>query len=120
MADFPNLKSGQPAMYPATRAKTFRTGVHQFADGSEQRWRAAAPLTGWALEYRDINGYDVSLLRAFFVSTKGAFDRTFTITVPAGGTQYQNMAFDQDDFTAAESRPNRWTVTLRLRQVRKN
>jgi len=118
MATFPNLKSGKPAMYPATRGRGYMTGTVKFLDQSEQRWKARAPLTRWELTFTGVDGYDLSLVRAFFNSMKGAFDSTWDVTI--GGVLYSNCVFEQDDFSPVEQRNNRHNLTLRFRQVRKN
>ena len=39
MSDFPKLRTGVVAQYPATRELRFSTSVTSFLDGSEQRYR---------------------------------------------------------------------------------
>src|SRR3954462_2234731 len=106
---FPTLRSGS-FKYPLTRGKTYKTGVLRFMNGSEQRWKSVAKLEPFVLEYRNLNGYDLSLLREFFRSAKGAFTTDIELTL--GSTTYSNLAFDQDDFTPTQSGPGKFAVTL--------
>lgn len=116
MAAFPTIRSGAAALYPVTRSREYVTRVVQFADDSEQRWRVRPALARFTLEFTDINGYDLSEILAFWRSTKGRFDTTWQITID--GQTYQNMAFDSDDFSFIENRPNRYTVRLSCIQTR--
>lgn len=118
MASFPTLRSGRVTMYGAERETRFRTTVVQFVGDQEQRWRSQAPLTAWTLRLIDIDGYDLANVLAFWRSMKGKFDSTWDITV--AGVLYSNMAFDQDEFSAVEAKPERYTVELRCLQTRKN
>lgn len=118
MASFPALKSGSAAMYPLTRSIECSTQVVQFCDDSEQRWKSRAKVSGFVLEYTDISGYDLGILRDFFRTVKGRGDTTWDVTI--GGVLYQYMMFDSDEFTFTETRPNRFTVRLSCKQWRKN
>jgi len=118
MASFPNLASGTPAKYPASCATEYRTGVITFADGSEQRYKKRAPLVRWTLTYSDISSADVETLSMFFSTCKGAFDKTWDITI--SGVLYSYCSFDQDDFAVTETRNGRFSVSLAVRQVRKS
>ena len=115
MASFPNLKSGTPALHPAARGTVFNTRVVQFEDGSEQRWQGAPALKRWRLIYRGIDGYDVSLVREFFRSVKGRFDKTWDITVDA--VLYEDMVFEDDTLAVTELEDGRHDLTLSAIQV---
>ncbi len=116
MASFPALRSGAVTMYGGQRETRFGTGVAQFCDDSEQRWKAHGPLAAFTLEFRHIDGYDLANVQEFFRSMKGAFDSTWDLTL--GATLYANLCFDQDDFAWTETKPNRFSVSLRVRQAR--
>jgi len=110
MASFPNLKSGSPALHPASLGRVTATRLTKFEDGSEQRWAAAENRFRWVLTYRGLDGYDLSILRAFFTSMKGRFDSTWDITV--SGVLYENMAFESDSFRVTETQDGLHDVTL--------
>jgi hypothetical protein len=118
MANFPNLKSGQVAMYGTGQTLAYNTGVVQFVNDSEQRWRGMPKLFRGTLSYTDLNGYDLGLLQEFFRSCKGRFDATWSLAIE--GQTYNYLAFDQDDFTYTENLPNRYSCSLKVRQVRPN
>jgi hypothetical protein len=115
-AQFPTLRSGTLRL-PLTRSKTYKTAVLRFMNGSEQRWRSVGALVPFQLEYQHLNGYDLGLLREFFRSTKGAFDSSWSLTF--NGTTYNNLAFDQDDFTPTETREGVFSITLKIRQTKR-
>ena len=117
MPSFPEIRSGSAALYPMRRARIHGTTVIRFVDDTEQRWRSSPPMMQFVLEYRDINGYDLSRLLEFFRTVKGRFDTTWDITV--GGVTYHHMMFDGDAFEVVESKPDRYTVRLTCRQWRR-
>lgn len=115
MASFPTLRSGQVTMTPLTRAVEFRTQVHRFKNGSEQRVAERGERARFVLSYTDLDGYDVSTLRDFWRSTKGAFDATWDITID--GVLYEGCAFESDEFAATEGKAERYAVSLAVRQI---
>jgi hypothetical protein len=116
MADFPALRSGVVGMYPATLGKIYKTEVVQFVNDSEQRWATWPGFGDFELVFTDINGYDLSLLLDFFRSMKGQFDDSWRLII--NGQTYTNCCFLQDDFTYTESKPERYSITLKCRQTR--
>lgn len=115
MAVFPALRSGVVGMYPATLGTAFNTEVVQFCNDTEQRWAAWPGVGDFELVFTDINGYDVSTLLDFFRSAKGQLDATWTLTM--NGRTWNNCVFLQDDFSWSESKPERYTITLKCKQV---
>jgi hypothetical protein len=117
MANFPTLKSGVVNKYPTTATTRRATKVIQFVDDHEQRWKIAKGLASFNLVYSSLNGYDLSILRNFFRTTKGAFDNTFSITI--GAITYDNCGFEDDTFEPTEgTRPNVYDITLRVKQTK--
>jgi hypothetical protein len=116
MAAFPALKSGRVGMYPLARAVGYSTRVVQFADDSEQRWRGRTRFESFSLEFADVSGYDLGLIRDFWITAKGRMDSTWTITV--GGVTYARMEFETDAFTVTETKPERYAVRLLCKQWR--
>ena len=117
MASFPTLADGKVTRYPATCATEYLTGVHVFADGTEQRWKKRAPLVKWTLNINEVKAADVETAWTFFNTCKGAFDKTWDITISS--VLYSYCSFDTDDFNVTESRPGRFSLSLPIRQVRK-
>lgn len=115
MASFPNLQSGNPVLHPAGRGTVYNTRVVQFENGSEQRWQGAPTRKRWTLTYQGIDGYDVSLIRAFFRSVKGRFDSTWDITVDA--VLYENMVFEEDGLRVSETEDGKHDVSISAVQV---
>lgn len=116
MASFPALRSGAVTMYGCQRDLRFGTGMVQFCDDSEQRWKTHGRLVGFTLEFRNIDGYDFANIQEFFRSMKGAFDSTWDLTLD--GTLHADLCFDTDEIAWTETKPNRFSLSLRVRQVR--
>lgn len=114
MASFPTLHSGQVTMTPLTRAVEFRTQVHRFRNGAEQRIAERGERARFVLSYTNLDGYDVSTLRDFWRSKKGAFDATWDITVD--GVLYEGCAFEDDEFTCSETKAERYSLSLKVTQ----
>ena len=115
MASFPTLRSGQVTMTPLTRGVEFRTLVYTFRNGSEQRCAERGERARFVLTYANLDGYDVATLRDFWRSAKGAFDATWDIEID--GVTYEGCAFEDDAFTASESKPERYSVSLKVMQL---
>ncbi len=126
MANLPSLVSGAVARYPVTQRTCALTEVVQMVNFSEQRWRKRAKFQEFDLVYTNVNSYDMGVMKDFFISAKGAFvpatltaPNTFTVPAPLGApTNF--CVFAQDDFTETETKSNRYTFTLRIKQVRHN
>jgi len=117
------LANGAIAMYPTSLVFSYVTRVITFVNSSEQRWTVRNNLFGAVLEYRRLNGYDLSLLRNFFIQMKGSYVdaallNTFSITI--GGNTYNYCAFDQDTFDSVCDSAENYSTTLKIKQVRPN
>ncbi|HEV2198539.1 MAG TPA: DUF2460 domain-containing protein [Bryobacteraceae bacterium] len=96
MANFPALKTGAIAQYPADRARLFSTGSHRFLDGAEQRFpRYGAPLRRWTIRLDLLDEAELAVLEQFFVS-QGGRAGTFAFTDPWDGTVCPSCSFDSD------------------------
>jgi hypothetical protein len=115
MPDFPTLSSGRVALYPLVKSKRFRTRVLKFVNQTEKRWASGPATNEFVLSFTGINGYDLSLVRAFWISMKGGFTE-FTFTLEA--TAYQYLVFEDDEFPVANPNGNRYTFNLKLMQTR--
>ena len=116
---FPTIKSGNAVVsFQTMRGPTYKTTVLQFLDKSEQRWQSMTALGHFNLVLTNIEGYDLSQIRAFWISQKGAFD--FTWTLPAlrvGDPTYAHCSFVDDSFEFVESKPNRYSGVLKVIQT---
>jgi hypothetical protein len=117
---FPTVRYGAGvALYPVTRSRVYSTTVQQFCDDSEQRWVSQANgLTRFKLEYRNLNADDVNAVLAFWRAQRGAFDKTWTITV--AGVTYSHMYFLDDNFALREVSAGMFDLTLACAQWRQN
>lgn len=117
-ATFPSFARGVVWLTPAARSLAAPTRVLRFLNDQEQRWRSADYQESWSLTYTDLLFSEITAIRNFFVTVKGAYDATWTF--PFESTNYTLMCFDQDEFTAEESSPGRWSVSLKVRQTAKS
>jgi phage-related protein len=96
MANFPTLKTGAVAQYPADRTRQFSTQVFRFLDGSEQRFPGyGAALRQWTIRLDLLDEAELSNLQGFFLSEEGRAG-SFTFTDPWDGTVYSNCRFGSD------------------------
>ena len=118
-----SLGAGAIAQYPANLVNSYVTRVIQFVNSSEQRWTVRTNLFGAVLEFRGLCGYDLSLLRNFFVQMRGSYTddallNTFSMTI--AGIVYNFLHFDDDKFDAEADNAERYSVKLKISQVRPN
>ena len=118
-----SLGAGAIAQYPANLVNSYVTRVIQFLDSSEQRFTVRTCLFGAVLEFRGLCGYDLSLLRNFFASLKGSYVddsllNTFSMTL--AGNTYNYLHFDDDSFDAEADSSEKYSVKLKISQVRPN
>ena len=118
-----SLGAGAIAQYPANLVNSYVTRVIQVVNSSEQRWTVRTNLFGAVLEFRGLCGYDLSLLRNFFVSLKGSYVddsllNTFSMTI--AGITYNFLHFDDDKFESECDQAERYSLKLKVSQVRPN
>ena len=102
-------------MTPATLGSGFATRVIRFCDDSEQRWVTRCPYSTFVLLLKDIDGYDLSQVLAFFRTVQGRYNATWTLTI--NGTTFPTMMLDSDDLPAVENRQNLYTLQVKCRNV---
>src|SRR5271167_4954452 len=96
------LASQAIAMYPATLASSFTVRVIKFVNDSEQRFVVNDKLFSCTLQYHGVNGYDMSVLRAFFNELNGMFvssDLSHTFSITIDSQTYDYCCFVQDDLS---------------------
>jgi len=100
VANFPTLKTGAVAQYPADRTRNFSTTVYRFVDGTEQRYpQYGTALKKWAIRLALLEELELTALGDFFVSVAGRAGE-FSFTDPWDGTVYPRCCFDSDVFDA--------------------
>lgn len=134
MPTFPTLSTGSMrvdtsigsqaiAMFGSSLVTSYLTKVVSFLDDSEQRWTQRGKLFYATLSFKSLNGYDLSILRGFFVSQRGmhiSSDLSSTFDITLGGVNYKYCVFDQDVFQPTVDSGERYSVDLRIRQIRPN
>lgn len=134
MPTFPILSSGSMkvsgalgtqaiAMYPAQLSFTYETRVIQFLSDKEQRFLVRRELFAAALQYSQVNGYDMSIIRDFFITMRGmaaSADLVHTFDITIDGNNYAYCVFDQDILAVQVGRGETYSFELRLKQLRKN
>jgi phage-related protein len=101
MANFPRLKTGAVAQYPATRRICYRNQALRFVDGTEQRYRdCEAPLLRWEIRLSQLDESEMAALEEFFMANQGAFG-SFTFTDPFDGATYPDCSLEADALGSA-------------------
>jgi hypothetical protein len=104
MAEFPKLKTGVVAQYPAVRESRFQTIVSRFVDGSEQRFRDhRAVRRRWIIHLAQLDESELQTLAEFFSEQKGRLGG-FDFEDPWTGNVVPNCRFDEDDWGASSHR----------------
>ena len=118
MADFPTLKTGAIAQYPARRTRQFSTHVLRFLDGSEQRFRSyGSPLKKWAISLTLLDDAELTKIAAFFAAHGGRAG-TFSFTDPWDGTLYANCSFEDNSLDAEFGAVGSGRTSLMVRENR--
>ena len=101
--------------YPVTQTLAMPVDVVEFLDGTEQRWRTADALQGFELTFPDVPIADLADLRTFWNTVKGCFDSGFGFTFQ--GAAYADLGMEADELTEVETRAEKTTVSVKLRQT---
>jgi hypothetical protein len=97
MNEFPRLKTGAVAQYPARRVTRYQTQVMRFMDGSEQRFREfSGALRRWVIELTALDDEEMEAMEAFFVAEQGGYG-TFTFVDPWDDVEYEGCSLDNPD-----------------------
>lgn len=118
MADFPRLKTGAIAQYPAQKTTVFSTRVMRFVDGSEQRYREySSALRRWTIQLDLLDESEMEQLDSFFLAQQGAYG-VFSFVDPWEGLEYPNCSLEDADVALKYLREGRGQATLRIKQNR--
>jgi hypothetical protein len=109
-------------MYPLQRGTTWKTKVLRFLNDKEQRFVQQTPKQDFVLTYTGVDASSLATLKTFWVSMHGADISVFDLNLGTDfdtsvSMHYYNLVFIDDDFTATQTKPNRWDVKLKIRAV---
>jgi len=97
MSEFPKLRTGAPAQYPATKCIEYRTTVLKFLDGTEQRYReSGSPLRRWELSFRLVDEDEAGRMQELFEVSNGRFG-SFEFEDPWEGMKKRECSFAEDE-----------------------
>ncbi len=118
MNNFPVLKTGAVAQYPAERTPMFSTQVLRFVDGSEQRFGGyGAPLHQWAIQFSKLDETEMHAIQEFFRQMAGRAG-TFSFTDPWTGTVYPSCSLASDELTETFVAESQGETMLTVRENR--
>jgi hypothetical protein len=117
MAQFPKLKTGAVAQYPATRQQRYSTEVRKFLDCTEQRFRDfPAGRKRWVIALELLDETETARLAQFFEEQHGRLG-VFAFTDPWTGAVVANCRFGEDEFPVREEGESRCSLRLTLEEV---
>ncbi len=97
MAQFPILKTGAVAQYPAKLTFLYRADIVPFLDGSEQRYRnSPSVLHQWEIDLAQLDEQEIANIQQFFLQNQGGADN-FAFTDPWSNAVYSNCSIAGDD-----------------------
>ena len=100
--EFPKLKTGAVAQYPARGGIRFINQSLRFIDGTEQRYRdSVGPLRHWEIRLSQLDEGEMAAIEAFFEAHEGAA-LSFSFTDPWTGRLYPDCSLELDglEFTS--------------------
>ena|SRR5258708_28734638 len=117
MADFPRLKTGAIAQYPAEADVSWKTHVVRFLDGSEQRHQQIQnPVSRWIVRVELLDDQEARTLADFYREQSGMLG-TFSFEDPNTNVVYPSCSFEVDHFSVIEEDEFRNSGMLRIRTV---
>lgn len=113
MAQFPSLKTGAAAQYPAVRAVSRPVSITRYIDGSEQRFRRKRQERRWVLRLEDLEEGELAAVEGFYLDHQGE-GLTFDFVDPFRGEVVTGCRFGEAPFeqTFEDSRRGRATITV--------
>ena len=117
MAQFPKLKTGAVAQYPAVREQRYASEVHKFLDCAEQRYRDfAAGRKRWVIQLENLDETETARLNRFFDEQQGRLG-VFEFEDPWTGTVVEQCRFGEDRFPMMEHCESRCSLRLTVEEV---
>jgi hypothetical protein len=121
MPTFPKISFDRVMKYPMTRSTAWKTQVLTYSNDSEQRWVRFGPRQEFELTFTDVDGTSISLVREFWQSMKGVDQTSFNLDLGTGPhgevMSWSNLVFTDDAFKITQTKPNRWSLTLKVRAL---
>lgn len=117
MDQFPKLKTGAVAQYPATLEQRFSTEVNRFLDCSEQRYRnLPGSRRRWVIALDMLDETETATLARFFEQQQGRLG-VFQFPDPWTGNLVQPCRFGEDNFPMQEESESRCALKLTVEEV---
>jgi hypothetical protein len=117
MAQFPKLKTGAVAQYPASRGQRYSTEVRRFLDCSEQRYRNFPSATRrWAIALDMLDETEATRVARFFDDQRGRLG-IFEFEDPWTGTVIEQCRFGEDIFPMREEGESRCSLQLTIEET---
>ena len=114
MANFPTLKTGAVAQYPASKGICFRNQVLRFVDGTNQRHRdSGGPLHTWEIRLDKLDEGEMAAIEAFFAENQGSFGN-FAFVDPWDGTVYPDCSLGGDSLSLVSLNEMQGAVALEV------
>ena len=118
MSDFPQLKSGAVAQYPAQRTLSYSTRIMRFLDGSEQRFRDyGVPVRRWVIRLDLLDESEMEAVERFLATQQGKLS-DFSFDDPWTGSEHASCSLDGDTAVLEYLREGRGRTTLVVRENR--
>jgi phage-related protein len=118
MANFPTLKTGAIAQYPAERTRQYSTQVFRFLDGAEQRFPGyKSALRQWKIRLDLLDEGELETLLEFFLSEEGRAG-AFSFTDPWDGMVYANCSFGEDTLALKFEGPMKGVTQVTVKESR--
>lgn len=118
MGEFPKLKTGAVAQYPAGRRVEYATQIFRFLDGSEQRYREqGAPVRRWVIRLDRVDEAELQSLAEFFTSVQGRAG-SFSFVDPWDEVTYGDCRLEDDAMAVELSGEMRGRTVLVVRENR--
>ena len=117
MAQFPKLKTGAVAQYPAVREQRYSTEVKRFLDNAEQRYRDfAGSRKRWVIQLEKLDETETARLARFFEEQQGRFG-TFEFEDPWTGAVAGPCRFGEDHFPVQEECESQCSLRLTVEEA---
>jgi hypothetical protein len=118
MANFPTLKTGAIAQYPADRTPQYSTQAYRFLDGTEQRFPGfTGVLQEWTIKLDLLDEGELENLREFFLSQEGRAG-SFSFTDPWSSAVYPNCSFGSDTLSLQFQGPQNGGTQVTVKENR--
>jgi phage-related protein len=119
MSEFPRLKTGAVAQYPAEKSVVYSTTVLRFLDGTEQRCRDyGTALRRWTIRLDRLDEREMAQVEEFFLSQQGQAE-DFTFTDPWDGEEYPACSIENHELVLSFLEQGRGQTLLVIRENRR-